>query len=108
MEHHAPHKGAAFEGYYSKFDLPSGAHIALVVCKVHNDKSRPNLLSFTYMPQDASNIYQKEVFPHEMEMRKLSPDNAFEITIPGIGFVRWHGNSTAEYDIKHESFTFQG
>jgi len=108
MEHNAPHKSAAFEGYYSKFDLPSGAHIALIVCKVHNGRSRPNMISFTYVPKDASKIYQKEVFPDEMEMKTLSPDNAFELTIPGIGFVRWHGNSITEYDIKHESFTFQG
>src|SRR4051812_39847941 len=108
MEHNAPHKSAAFEGYYSKFDLPSGAHIALIVCKVHAAKFRPNKVSFTYVPQDVSNIYQKELFPNAMEMRKLGPDNAFEITIPDVGFVRWHGNSITEYDIKDESFTFQG
>jgi tocopherol cyclase len=108
MEHNAPHKGAAFEGYYSKFDLPSGAHIALIVCKVHNAKFRPNKLSFTYVPQDVTRTYQKEVFPDKMEMNILSPDNAFEIVIPDIGFVRWHGNSVTEYEIKDESFTFMG
>jgi tocopherol cyclase len=107
MEHNAPHKGAAFEGYYSKFDLPSGAHIALIVCKVHNAEVRPNKLSFTYVPQDVTKTYQKEVFPDKMEMNILSPDNAFEIVIPDIGFVRWHGNSITEYDIKDESFSFK-
>jgi tocopherol cyclase len=108
MEHNAPHKNAAFEGYYSKFDLPSGAHIALIVCKVHVAKFRPNKVSFTYVPQDVSQIYQKELFPDEMEMKTLGPDNAFEITIPDVGFVRWHGKSITEYDINDESFTFQG
>ena len=108
MEHNAPHKNAAFEGYYSKFDLPSGAHIALIVCKVHAAKFRPNKVSFTYVPQDVSKIYQKELFPDAMEMTKTGPDNAFEITIPDVGFVRWHGNSITEYSLKDPSFTFTG
>ena len=108
MEHNAPHKNAAFEGYYSKFDLPSGAHIALIVCKVHAAKFRPNKVSFTYVPQDVSKTFQKEIWPDNMELKTLGPDNAFEISIPDVGFVRWQGNSITEYDIKDASFSFKG
>lgn len=108
MEHNAPHKSSAFEGYYSKFDLPSGAHLALIVCRVKNAKFRPNKVSFTYVPQDVSKTFQKELFPEEMEMRVLSPDHAFEIAIPKVGYVKWHGNSITEYSINDESFTFKG
>ena len=108
MEHNAPHKNAAFEGYYSKFDLPSGAHIALIVCKVHAAKFRPNKVSFTYVPQDVSKTFQKEIWPDNMELKTLGHDNAFEITIPDVGFVRWQGNSITEYDIKDASFSFKG
>lgn len=108
MEHNAPHKRSAFEGYYSKFDLPSGAHLALIVCKVKNAKFRPNKVSFTYVPQDVSKAFQKELWPDDMKMEVLSPDHAFEITIPNIGFVKWHGNSITEYSIKDSAFTFQG
>jgi len=109
MEHNAPHAGAAFEGYYSKFDLPSGAHIALIVCKVKNAEFRPNKVSFTYVPNDVDQVFQKEIFPDEMQMTRLSSlDHAFSLSIPGVGFVKWAANSITEYDIKDEAFTFKG
>lgn len=108
MEHNAPHKNSAFEGYYSKFDLPSGAHLALIVCKVKNAKVRPYKVSFTYVPQDVNKVFQKELWPDNMEMNILSADNAFEIRVPGTGFVRWNGNSITEYSIKNEAFSFEG
>lgn len=111
MEHNAPHKSSAFEGYYSKFDLPSGAHIALIVCKVQNAQFRPNKVSFTYVPREDvhSKTYQKELFPDAMTMRILDPKtHAFEITIPEIGYVKWHADSTTEYSIASPSFTFKG
>lgn len=33
-EHYAPHKNASFEGWYSKFRLPSGGSIALIISSV--------------------------------------------------------------------------
>ncbi|KAM0723176.1 hypothetical protein Q7P37_001376 [Cladosporium fusiforme] len=111
MEHNAPHKSSAFEGYYSKFDLPSGAHIALIVCKVQNATFRPNKVSFTYVPKEDvhTKTYQKELFPDDMTMTILDPKtNAFEIAIPELGYVKWHADSTTEYDISSPSYTFKG
>lgn len=64
MEHHAPHPNATFEGYYSKFDLFSGGHVVIVICRIKNAKIRPNMISFTYVPKEGppSNIYQKEIW----------------------------------------------
>lgn len=114
MEHNAPHKNSSFEGYYSKFDLPSGGHIALIVCKVQNATFRPNKVSFTYVPPNltaSKPVFQKELFPSEMQMSRLSPNNsdhAFVLSVPGVGFVKWAANSITEYDIKDEAFTFKG
>nr|OQO29333.1 hypothetical protein B0A51_02909 [Rachicladosporium sp. CCFEE 5018] len=108
MQHNAPHTSAAFEGYYSKFDLPSGAHICLVICKVKNGKTRPKMLTFTYIPQDVSKTFQHECFPDSISMTKLGSDNAFELRIPGIGYVKWRGDSATEYDLKCDEFTLSG
>lgn len=90
MEHHRPHPGAAFEGYYSKFDLPSGAHVALILCEVRNAKQKPNMLSFTYVPKDdPAGYYQREVFTEDMKQEPSLEDKGFRIDVPGIGHVRW-------------------
>ncbi|KAK1029288.1 hypothetical protein LTS16_019842 [Friedmanniomyces endolithicus] len=108
MNHNAPHKGSAFEGYYSKFDLPSGAHLALIICQVPGAKSKPYMLSFTYVPdtKDATQVYQKEIWANELHMVTFSKDNAFGLEVPGIGYARWQANSTTEYSFEHADFTF--
>jgi len=108
MEHHAPHKAAVFEGYYSKFDLPSGAHIALIVCQIATAKERPNKVSFTYVPQDAHKSFQKQVYADRMDMVTFSKDNAFGLEVPGVGYARWHADSTTEYSFDHPEFSFHG
>ncbi|EMD01192.1 hypothetical protein BAUCODRAFT_201390 [Baudoinia panamericana UAMH 10762] len=106
MEHHAPHSSSNFEGYYSKFDLPSGAHLALIICKVRGARQRPNMVSFTYVPPDATKTYQKEVWADDLQMVTFSKDNAFGLEVPGIGYARWHADSTTEYSLEHEDFSF--
>lgn len=107
MEHNAPHPKAAFEGYYNKFDLPSGAHLVLVICKVKDAQSKPNVLSFTYVPCDASKIFRKELFTESIDMRiDDAKGYAFTLDIPGIGYAKWDDSSCTEYELKHEAFSF--
>ncbi|KAK5134117.1 hypothetical protein LTR08_006892 [Meristemomyces frigidus] len=109
MEHNAPHKSAVFEGYYSKFDMPSGAHIALIVCKVKTARERPDMVSFTYVPADNGHqIFQKEVWVDRLDMVTFTKDNAFGLEVPGMGYARWHADSTTEYSFDHPEFSFHG
>lgn len=107
MEHNAPHPNAAFEGYYQKFTFPSGANLVIVICTVAKAESRPNKLSVTYVPEDAAQIWQKELFPEAMEMRKTGTrGHDFILDVPGIGHAKWNGEDVTEYDFKHDSFSF--
>lgn len=107
MEHHKPHPSAVFEGYYSKFDLPSGAHLALIACRVENAKRKPFMVSFTYVPaKDAPRTFQKEIWADSMEMKSAANGNGFQISIPGIGFIKWDTNCT-EYDFESPEFSFK-
>lgn len=78
------------------------------MCRVKSAKFRPYKVSFTYVPHDVTKVFQKELWPEAMEMNVLSPDNAFEIRVPGVGFVKWNRNSITEYSIKDEAFSFEG
>ncbi|KAI7559089.1 hypothetical protein KC316_g13186, partial [Hortaea werneckii] len=88
MEHNAPHKNSVFEGYYSKFDLPSGAHVALIICQVKTANERPYKVSFSYVPFDAHQYFQKQVWAERIDMVKFSEDNAFGLEVPGVGYAR--------------------
>ncbi|WWD15595.1 hypothetical protein CI109_100017 [Kwoniella shandongensis] len=79
MDHFSPHLGTTFEGYYSKFRLPSSASIALIVSAVpaaarksttHDElvKSRPFMISFTYVSADSKEYYQKEYWPEKFDI----------------------------------------
>ncbi|ORY83818.1 hypothetical protein BCR37DRAFT_281254 [Protomyces lactucae-debilis] len=67
--HWLPHKRCQFEGYYSKFRLESGNHLALIVCSVHGAPQRAHMVSMTYVLSSANvaatarklNIQEKEV-----------------------------------------------
>ncbi|SMY20475.1 unnamed protein product [Zymoseptoria tritici ST99CH_1A5] len=107
MDHHRPHPSSAFEGYYSKFDLPSGGHLALVACKVRNARSKPHMLSFTYVPpgSSSSKVYQREVWPDSMTFTPLPGDEGFRIDIPSIGVIHWTEKFT-QYYLDHSDFSF--
>ena len=107
MEHHAPHPGAAFEGYYNKFVLPSGANLVLILCKVRGAQSRGNVVSLTYVPRDGSKVYQQEMLTNEINFRRTDTgSNAFIIEVPGMGYAEWKDDSSVEYSLHHESFAF--
>ncbi|KAK8196729.1 hypothetical protein M8818_006896 [Zalaria obscura] len=109
MEHYKPHPGSVFEGYYHKFRLPSGAHLALIICTVPKATEKPpHMVSFTYVPHDPTKIFQKEVWVKELEMIPTKPDHSFEHRIPGMGYVKCGPDSTTEYSLDCEHFSFHG
>jgi hypothetical protein len=109
MEHYAPHKRSAFEGYYSKFDLPSGAHIALIICSVPAaDKNPQHLLNFTYYTKSGHAIFHHEHFVSEIyQLVTDSKPHAFELRVPGIGFMRCDADSTTTYELECPEWTFK-
>ena len=110
MEHFAPHSGATFEGYYSKFILPSGASLCLIVCSVHQADNRPHMVSFTYVPADpAQKIYQKEIFPEKGTMTFVAAKerNSFELKVDQLGYVKVSPDSTTEYNLTCPEWTFR-
>ncbi|KAJ9668682.1 hypothetical protein H2201_001325 [Coniosporium apollinis] len=108
MEHFAPHNSSVFEGYYSKFTLPSGASLALIICSVPKATKRPHMVSFTYVPKDVSKIFQRELWVENIERVPTGPDNAFELRVPGLGYMKCAPDSTTEYKLDHEDFSLEG
>ncbi|KAF2717738.1 hypothetical protein K431DRAFT_341142 [Polychaeton citri CBS 116435] len=108
MEHNAPHANARFEGYYSKFDLPSGSHLAVIFSNVKTAQTKPHKISLTYVPKDSMQIFQKEIAPDQMELKTLSKDYDFVLSAPGVGFIKWNKDSLTEYDLTCEEFSFKG
>lgn len=101
MDHHRPHPSAVFEGYYSKFSLPSGANLALVICKIKGAQTRPHMVSFTYVPNSGKGTYQKELWSDSLQMVADTKGNGFVLNIPNLGFVKWDGEGTnVEYDLQ--------
>jgi hypothetical protein len=110
MEHYAPHHKAAFEGYYSKFDLPSGAHIALIICSVPNaDKLPPHMVSFTYYPRTGEPIFHREHWVSDIH--RITTDsvaNAFELRVPEMGFMSCAGDSTTTFNLQCGEWSLRG
>jgi len=80
MDYYKPHPGATFEGYYNKFDLPSGAKIVLIISRVPNAKQRTNNVAFTYIPADGSPVYQQEFWPETLQYTEHSSRDGFVLT----------------------------
>lgn len=105
MEHFAPHAGVAFEGYYNKFHLPSGAYLAIIISTVSKAKHRPYTLSFTYVPKDGE-IFQQELDVEKIDLIRDGPGHAFELKVHGIGYMRTVANSITDYKLDHPEFSF--
>lgn len=115
MQHYRPHPSATFEGYYSKFHLSSGSHIALVICSVPRASQNRHLLSFTYYPgqtSDGTYTFQREVF-----LRKLTfgdrpadqPNNGPILEFKAefeYGSMQVDATGRTVWNIHHPDFTF--
>lgn len=103
MEHYAPHPSAQFEGFYSKFDLASGSHIALIICSVPAASSRPHMVSFTYYPKSGHPIFQREHFvPNIERVTTDKASKAFELRIPGMGVVSTSDDGRTSWKLEAE------
>lgn len=96
MDQFAPHPSACFEGWYSKFDLPSGSHVVLVICTVPKASTLPpHMVSFTYYPASGTPIFQREHWVSQIERITDGPNNAFELkTDFGSMYVASNGDTT--------------
>ncbi|KAE9970141.1 hypothetical protein EG328_006466 [Venturia inaequalis] len=94
------HSKTAFEGYYARFLLPSGASLALVICSVPKASNKPFMVSLTYVPLDAP------ATRHEIWVPNITSTNtgseSFHILIPGIGFMNSDHHGKIEYSIQDE------
>ncbi|KAF1968335.1 hypothetical protein BU23DRAFT_264079 [Bimuria novae-zelandiae CBS 107.79] len=107
MEQFAPHPNSRFEGFYSKFDLPSGAHIALVICTVPNaTQLPPHMVSFTYYPRSGSPIFQREHWVSNISRTTTGPDHAFELKTE-LGSMRVAADSSTKYDLSTPDWSLQ-
>ena len=112
MSRNAPHPSSAVEGYYSKFDLSNGSHIVLVICtvRVAIDPNRMYMVSFTYHPPNGTQFWQRQYWDKTIHMRRTPnsiSSHAFELDVPGCGYVRFKGDGRLEYDLCFNDFRFQ-
>lgn len=103
MDHYKPHVNCAFEGYYSKFALPSGAHLALIISSVHNANSKPFMLSINYISRDSKKFWQRIYWPEQISFVDSGP-SSFNMQIPGFGSVKCSAD-TVTYDVKTDEFS---
>jgi tocopherol cyclase len=112
MEQFAPHPSAMFEGYYSKFRLPSGSHIALIICTVPNATTHPpHMVSFTYYPSSPSPsnpIFQREHWVSSLSFEETGAGHAFKLSAPGLGSMSVDKDSTTTYDLECEEWSLHG
>lgn len=116
MNQFRPHDPSpTFEGYYSKFDLPSGAYIALVMCSVPKSNHQPHMVSFTYVPSDFPDtpVFQREIFLDGIKMinTPTSPSNedtspTIIVLAPEVGQMTVTLDSTTTYKLHDPEGTF--
>jgi len=106
MNHFRPHRNVQFEGYYSKFDLAGGGHVALIVCSVPKAEKRPHMVSFTYVPADTGEYFQRELWVDKIDMKWSAERVGFELRIPDVGEMIVRDDMLTSYDIRHEDFSF--
>lgn len=108
--HNAPHS-AAFEGWYSRFLIPStGASVIFVICSVRGADTRPHMLSLTYVSPEGKPLYQKHIWPSEFECMRngsgwLTAGTSRE---PGAkAFMRANRNGRTMYEFRCDDFTLK-
>ncbi|KAF2842280.1 hypothetical protein M501DRAFT_927092 [Patellaria atrata CBS 101060] len=106
MEHWTPHINTQFEGWYSKFEFPSGSSLAIIISTVPNAVKKPHLLSITYHPHSQrSEVFQREIFVPSIERVRLD-SNAFELRVEGFGIMTCSPTGMVTYDFSIPDFQF--
>ncbi|KAI9634157.1 uncharacterized protein MKK02DRAFT_38830 [Dioszegia hungarica] len=132
--HFAPHTGTTFEGYYSKFRLPSGASIALIISTVPSvapasdrpdgegsswtsslmsmlstkatteKKGAPYLVIFAYVTAEGSKWYLKEWTPEHL-YQKSKENGGFELSW-AEGQISWDGGDIIHWELNYPEVKF--
>lgn len=113
MDHFRPYLSPRpmFDGYYSKFDLPSGGHLILIICTVPSAATKAHLITFNYFPPTfpSTPAFMREIWAKDVLFDNAppsSPEGSFKITIPDIGYMTVHPDNSTDYEIIDPSFTF--
>ena len=97
-DHYAPHPGAKFEGWYSKFTLSSGWSVCLIISSVpaaarqcHSEADlrtrRPYYICLTYVSPDSTTHCQKEYWPLRFDVD--TSDAGFKVSWGNAGYLIW-------------------
>ena len=97
-DHYAPHPGAMFEGWYSKFTLSSGWSVCLIISAVpaaarkstsdeDRRRSRPFYICLTYISPDSTSHVQKEYWPLHFDVDNT--DKGFTVSWGNEGYLVW-------------------
>lgn len=63
MDQFKPHRNPSFEGYYTRFHLPDGASLLVILCTVPQaTDGRSVNLNITYVPANNGRIWQAELW----------------------------------------------
>ena len=95
-----PHRKATFEGYYSKFNLPSGASLITVIFTVPRAPEKANSASITYIPADRKPIWQAEANPNRLDVTTTSNYTTFSLHTSDGGVRLSASESGVEYQVK--------
>lgn len=109
VSQYRPHPKAAFEGYYSNFQLSDGSRIILIICTVRKANERPHMVSFTYCPsgyKSRHDVLQKEIWADSLEMSDQHSQNGdFSVDTPS-GSLKFNRQFT-EFQIDSDRLHFQ-
>lgn len=107
--HHRPHWISKFEGFYSKFHLPSGAYLIIIVCTIKNgpDPENRNQISITYYPApgaEIDEIWQTDIFAASMPVEASLFQKDWTVTSHGHDWstlFRYDASGFLNYKIEH-------
>lgn len=133
--HFAPHSGCTFEGYYSKFRLPSGASIALIISTVpavaprsdqpntssislslasllstkptSSEKGSPYLIIFAYVSADGRKWYLKEWNPEHLHQSRVGKGGKGFSWAWSNGKIEWDGDQAINWNIDYPDVHFR-
>lgn len=128
-DHYSPHRYTTFEGYYSKFRLPSGASIALIIswipgvakdrdyprsdtCSSFSSKGEsgvtgaPYLIIFAYVTKDGRQWFLKEYTPETLSQGSSGKDGRGFLIKWDQGEFEWDGQDVMRWDMNYPTFRF--
>ena len=117
MEHFGPHRGAHFEGWYTKFHLTSGSTFIIIICSIPSAPSNPHLVSVTYIPAPSDQapgskagskpqIFQRSYNPPRIH-QLMGDSHAFTLSFPPLGTMDVLASSETMYALETPEISFR-